>query len=201
MRYTVKRRQDLKEDIWSGGRTAELFIYPPEAELGLRNFAVRISSATVEEDESTFSDFSGFVRHIMPLEGRMKLVHGDAESVDLGTYESYIFDGGIPTKSFGRCIDFNLIHTPEWNGSIWAVSNFGTITCDPREFAVFFAVRDGVSLAAAADDDSTGFAEVLNSGDLFLMIPSDFKRRGVRVRSEDANGEIVAVMATAHPRQ
>ncbi|MDR1482071.1 MAG: HutD family protein [Synergistaceae bacterium] len=198
MEYIVKRRQDLKTGAWTGGRTTELFICPPEARLELRNFIARVSSATVEQDESEFSDFSGFVRHIMPLEGRMKLVFGDSRSVDLGTYESYTFDGGIPVKSFGRCVDFNLIHTPDWKGSLWAVSNSGTFTCDPKGFAVFFAVRDGVSVAAATDD-CTGYAEVLNYGDLFLMSPSDFKRRGLRIRGENAVGEIVMVMATIHP--
>ncbi len=43
-----------KISTWSGGTTTELFIYPEVAEYSERNFDFRISTATVEVEESNF---------------------------------------------------------------------------------------------------------------------------------------------------
>ncbi|MDR1048301.1 MAG: HutD family protein, partial [Synergistaceae bacterium] len=66
MKHDVKKRASLRVAAWSGGSTTELFIYPGDADLAKRNFELRVSSATVEAEESLFSSFAGYVRHITP---------------------------------------------------------------------------------------------------------------------------------------
>lgn len=96
---------------WSGGTTTQLFISPENAELGRRNFDMRISSASFTTTSSKFSDFSGYTRFILPLKGTLSIRHPNREKVTLSPYEVYRFDGGAETDSENSidCIDFNLI--------------------------------------------------------------------------------------------
>jgi uncharacterized protein len=45
---------DCKLSKWSGGETREYVIYPGVSNVADRNFDIRISSATVELESSTF---------------------------------------------------------------------------------------------------------------------------------------------------
>ena len=99
--YTVSR--------WSGGETTQLAIWPRDAVYGARNFLWRLSSATVELEESTFTALSDYHRLIATLDGTIALVHDDGAPLTLAPYEVHAFDGGSKTVSFGRCRDFNLM--------------------------------------------------------------------------------------------
>lgn len=99
---------------WSGGTTTELCIYPREATYGERNFDFRISSASVEVKESTFTDFSGYLRRIMILEGEIALQVENKE-VQLSPYQEFAFSGSDKVKSFGKCVDFNVIYRPNYH--------------------------------------------------------------------------------------
>ncbi len=119
MPYAVTRKHEFVPQPWAGGSTTELFIHPRGATNAARDFEIRISTATVEQEESVFSEFSGFERHIAPLTGTMRLEHeGQYHSVFLRPYDTNTFSGDWTTRSFGACVDFNLIHRPGWNGSI-----------------------------------------------------------------------------------
>ena len=94
---------------WSGGTTTQLAIDPPEADYGARDFLWRVSSATVDLEESDFTALPDYDRWISVLNGGMHLTHGDRFGADLQPGQVYEFDGGIPTHSVGRCRDFNLM--------------------------------------------------------------------------------------------
>ena len=53
---------DYRTSCWSGGTTTEIFIWPEDADYAARRFAVRISSATVELEESDFTALPGVTR-------------------------------------------------------------------------------------------------------------------------------------------
>lgn len=105
----IIHKKDQITTNWSGGETTELFIYPEETEYQKRNFKFRISTATVEIDESTFTPLSGVERTLMVLEGRMKLTHQDHHFIELSPLNSDQFNGDWITRSEGKCTDLNLM--------------------------------------------------------------------------------------------
>lgn len=97
---------------WSGGRTTQLCLLPADASYAERNFDLRISSATVEIEESVFSDLRGYSRIIAPLEVSFDLQHPDRKGLQhfhLERYQLHAFDGGEKTLCRGRGRDFNVI--------------------------------------------------------------------------------------------
>ncbi len=105
----IKNITEFKSSKWSGGTSAELFIYPENSSYGSQNFLFRLSSASIDEERSVFTDLEGFKRFIAPLEGELNISHNQKDFKSLSKNELYAFDGGIKTISTGRCRDFNLM--------------------------------------------------------------------------------------------
>ena len=114
--YIIKEK-DFNTNAWSGGTTTELFIYPPEATYAKRDFGFRISSAVVEDKESLFTDFSGYMRRLMILEGEISLQIENKE-VRMPPYKEVAFSGADKVRSFGECVDFNVIYRPEYKARV-----------------------------------------------------------------------------------
>lgn len=102
-------KSDCKVSAWSGGSTTELLIWPPESTYAKRDFAFRISSATVDIDESEFTCLPGVVRYITPLHGGFELEHQGLSSISLKPYDIDRFSGDEKTVCRGRAVDFNLM--------------------------------------------------------------------------------------------
>lgn len=64
-----------KTSSWSGGKTTEIFIYPPNSSYQARDFQIRISSATVEVGESNFTKLPDYNRVLMILLGQLEINH------------------------------------------------------------------------------------------------------------------------------
>lgn len=94
---------------WSGGTTTQVAIAPEGAVYADRDFLWRISSASVDLDESDFTALPDYHRWISTLQGGMTLSHEGGEKIVLAPYEVHQFDGGVDTHSWGRCTDFNLM--------------------------------------------------------------------------------------------
>lgn len=102
-------RADYVVSRWSGGTTTQLAITPEEAVYADRNFLWRISSATVELDESEFTALPDYNRLISTLKGEIEIAHNGGERLRLSPCSVHAFDGGDATRSWGRCTDFNLM--------------------------------------------------------------------------------------------
>jgi len=78
--------------------------------LAARRFDLRISSAIIELTESDFSDFTGFTRYILPLEGEITLLK-DGRRILLSHNELYRFEGDevVSSENTKGAIDFNII--------------------------------------------------------------------------------------------
>jgi environmental stress-induced protein Ves len=63
------KNSDLIINNWSGGITTQLAIYPKDANYKKQNFQFRISTATVEIEESVFTKLPGVSRKLMILNG------------------------------------------------------------------------------------------------------------------------------------
>lgn len=95
---------------WSGGTTTELLLYPEGGSYANRDFLFRISSATVDLEESDFTVLPGVERYITPLAGSFTLTHPSLPPVTLAPLSApYRFSGGIATHCVGRATDFNLM--------------------------------------------------------------------------------------------
>ena len=110
MRILHLTEKDYKVGLWSGGSTTELFIWPEGADYGKREFALRVSSARVDLEESDFTPLMGVTRYITPLSGGFTLTHPGSAPVVMGPLaEPYRFSGEIQTHCVGRATDFNLM--------------------------------------------------------------------------------------------
>jgi len=95
---------------WKGGKTEQLCIVPESASLQERNFDIRISSATIDLERSEFSDFRGYRRYLMKLEGDITLLIDD-KTIIIKRDEAFEFMGDEKVISISRepSRDFNVI--------------------------------------------------------------------------------------------
>ena len=121
MKYRIIKPEEYETGVWSGGTTTQLAIYPPGASYADRNFMFRLSSATVDTEQSEFTHLPDYDRWLMIFEGSARLVHSSEREVTLNPYESDAFDGGISTVSFGRVTDYNLMLRKGGAGSMKAI--------------------------------------------------------------------------------
>lgn len=112
----------FKTTKWSGGLTTELFIYPSNASYVAKDFSFRLSTATVEVQESIFTPLQSISRTLLVLRGEMKLSHKNHHSVSLESGDIDRFDGGWETSSFGTCSDFNLMTMGGTTGDLASVN-------------------------------------------------------------------------------
>lgn len=101
--------KDYVVSAWSGGITSQIAISPAPARYADRAFLWRVSSASVELEESDFTALPDYRRLIAPLRGAMELRHNGGAAVVLEPYQVHGFSGGDITHSKGRCTDFNLM--------------------------------------------------------------------------------------------
>ncbi|WP_165836047.1 HutD/Ves family protein [Marinifilum breve] len=105
--YRIKKEHHTSK--WAGGETTELYIYPEDTQYKKGDFLFRISSATVEIEESAFTPLPGVDRILMVLDGQMKLEHENHHTKLLADLDSDHFSGEWTTLSKGKCTDFNLM--------------------------------------------------------------------------------------------
>ena len=120
MKQTYFPAQHFQAKAWANGTTTELVKYPTESDFLKRDFIFRISTATVEAEESTFSDFSGLTRILMILEGSLTLIHEGRYQKDLNPYDQDTFDGSWSTRSIGKVRDFNVMFNEQAKGELRA---------------------------------------------------------------------------------
>ncbi len=114
-RYTPQNRTTIN---WASGTSTEIFIYPSTGNFAERDFTFRISTATVEAEESTFTFFEGITRHLMILKGQLELTHEGRYTKHLQPFDQDTFSGEWPTKAKGKVTDFNLMLKHGAEGSL-----------------------------------------------------------------------------------
>lgn len=119
MRVEIRRQEQYKTSGWSGGSTTELYLYPEDGDYAKRDFQIRISSATVETEESHFTSLPGVRRNLMVLEGEMKLVHNGMDVREMKPYDIDAFLGSWDTISYGKVRDFNLMIQGDTEGRMY----------------------------------------------------------------------------------
>lgn len=103
---------------WAGGTTTELAIFPAGSSYARRDFAWRVSSATVTVPTSAFTRLEGYRRRLMVLDGELRLRPATGAEVELGAGDQYRFDGATLITCFGLATDFNLMLTHGLRGRL-----------------------------------------------------------------------------------
>ena len=87
----------------------------------------------------------------MIFQGHLDMVHGEEKKVSLEPYEVDRFDGGVPTVSYGRVVDFNLMLKNGAKGRMEALCLVAgqewEITPDENENFLVVYVREGEILS------------------------------------------------------
>lgn len=125
---------------WGGGTTREMFIYPQNSTLENRDFIFRISSATININHSVFTDFNGFKRYIIPLNGELQIKHENSTNILLKTNTLYIFDGGRETESMHtneQLQDFNIIVNKNYESDIKIIQDIDTQSILYSKYDIF----------------------------------------------------------------
>jgi len=107
--FKIISEENMKISKWSGGITKELYIFPEDSLYSERNFQFRISIATTETENSTFTKLNGVDRVISILDGTMEIFHEGHYNKILNPYEIDRFKGDWNTTSKGKVTDFNLM--------------------------------------------------------------------------------------------
>lgn len=110
MAIRILKQKDFITTPWSGGTTTQLYILPKDSNFAKRDFKLRISSASVDVEESDFTSLPGFERKLMVLKGKLKIEHEGHHSIELKSLEQDHFKGSWITKSKGKVQDFNVIY-------------------------------------------------------------------------------------------
>ena len=118
MSFNIYSLNPSKTILWTSGTSTELIIFPANGNFLNRDFDFRISTATVEAEETNFSDFSGLTRILMVLKGRLTLIHENRYIKELATFEQDRFDGAWKTQSRGKVQDFNVMFTENYKAEV-----------------------------------------------------------------------------------
>jgi environmental stress-induced protein Ves len=121
MLYKLLKKSQQLVQKWSGGTTTQLAIFPPEATYQKRDFCFRISTATVETEESAFTELPGVNRVLMILEGNLAIQHTNHHTRQLNKFDTDTFSGSWETNARGKVTDFNLMTTGTAHGSLTAI--------------------------------------------------------------------------------
>ncbi|MCL2497570.1 MAG: HutD family protein [Symbiobacteriaceae bacterium] len=195
--YEIVKAYNIPSSPWSGGVTRELAIYPKESSYAERTFQVRLSSADINQERSDFTLLPGYTRHIMPLTSAIKLKHvGDSEFA-LDMFKSYLFDGGVPTTSFGQCTDLNLMLGAGWEGVLLAVPKESTALYHPDQLMWIYCLHPVTLVCPELFPEGR---VSLSSGSLFRM-KSYQQPLGIHLEAEGNPALQVAVIATAWKKE
>ncbi|NQY29556.1 MAG: HutD family protein [Flavobacteriaceae bacterium] len=115
MEISIELSQESKhiKSMWSGGTTTELYIAPKNSTYANLDFKVRISTAQVETEKSSFTSLPGVDRKLMILDGKIIITHQNQYSKQLRQFEVDTFKGDWKTTSEGTCTDFNVMTTED----------------------------------------------------------------------------------------
>lgn len=195
MSVAIKTKEDYIVSNWSGGSTTQLYLYPPASSYARRDFLIRVSSATVELERSTFTCLPGVDRIILPLHGQLHLFYQDHGERLLQPYQQDHFDGGWNTESVGRATDFNVMTRLGVRASVAVLSPAPTraasLLLKATEHLLLFAPQEGVTLStpsgAAVALPSWGLAVIeQESGTLEISSPTPTKIIAVRWNPQEA---------------
>lgn len=153
MNFEIRKYEEFNTINWTGGTSTQLYIYPPTSDYQRRDFDFRLSTASVEVEESDFTSLPGVSRKLMILDGEIDITHENHHSKKLGKFHTDTFEGDWKTSSIGKCIDFNLMTRGNIRGEISTLfieKNQATnISIDEKlDYLILYAFTGEITLLA-----------------------------------------------------
>ncbi|WDF65043.1 HutD family protein [Flavobacterium sp. KACC 22763] len=139
MNIQLLSKKNTKPSIWSGGLTYEYMIYPKTAIYANRDFAFRISSATIEQTPSEFTKFKGYHRYLVMLDNDLD-VEVNKEKKAYKKYEIMEFNSDDEVTSFTKGTDFNWMVSEKISHHKLEIAN-GNQNCNAEVVIVFSLYR------------------------------------------------------------
>jgi environmental stress-induced protein Ves len=109
MQIHVTKKTQLQTNTWQGGTTKQLCIYPEGAVYKNLDFIFRISTATIDVEQSAFTVLPSVARDLMLLTGEMVITHKGHHTKQLKKFDTDSFKGDWETTSMGKATDFNIM--------------------------------------------------------------------------------------------
>jgi environmental stress-induced protein Ves len=167
MQFKIIRKATQQVAKWAGGTTTQLVIFPESAEYQKFNFDYRISYATVEVPESTFTFMPGVTRHLMIMKGQLEINHTDKYRKTLNKFDQDVFNGEWPTTAKGMVTDFNLMTRNNDKGYLESKIILGDFKISINQNNLFLGIY---VLNGKLQIQNDYISETLEQGD-FLSVP------------------------------
>ena len=147
-------RDEFKTTNWSGGTTTELFIFPEDASYSERRFSVRISTASVDTDESVFTSLPGVKRFLTPLSSGFDLtVNGERVNLPNGSVLEFSGEDDVICRGRGRDLNLMLKGVPGEmrlaEGDFPIASGVRAFVFAPEPCAVSYCCESGLRCTSA----------------------------------------------------
>ncbi|MHB8259818.1 MAG: HutD/Ves family protein [Bacteroidia bacterium] len=109
MQINLTKKEQLQTNTWQGGTTTQLAIYPKDSLYKNLDFIFRISTATIDVAQSTFTVLPDVARVLMVLDGELVIQHQGHYNKYLNKFDTDSFSGDWETTSKGKATDFNVM--------------------------------------------------------------------------------------------
>lgn len=165
---TKIENKDYQQSKWSGGTTTQLLIWPPKSDYKTRKFKFRISSATIEDEQSEFTKLPGVYRYLSVLAGELELTITEAKNSykkSLNPFKIFSFWGDQEVSSKGKVRDFNLM-LQQCNGKLEAkkIQKREVLESPP---GCFFLYLDEGKVSVEKLDSNQGIQELESKDSLY----------------------------------
>ncbi len=131
---------------WPGGKTSQIYISPESRVFGKDAFDFRISLATVEKQETTYTPFPDVMRNLLVVDGKITLVSMN-ESIQLSPGDRYIFSGSDHLQCFGTSTNFNLMYNrSKFKTELKMISNSQFSIEKSNYFSIIYPLKGNVTL-------------------------------------------------------
>jgi len=177
-------QHDFKKLPWKNGKgsTLELAINENGS---VDNFEWRLSIATVKED-GLFSDFSGYTRNLVLIDGYGMLLHHNENQTDhlKRKLDFSTFDGANKTTaklSSGAITDFNLMtRTRDFDGSVETFIGTNHVLLKPSQICFIYGLSNNLEIHFKNIED----CQTLVVGDL-MKLTIDTENTDIKVSGEN----------------
>lgn len=141
MTVTHIQFKDITPSNWAGGSTYQYCIFPENTLYSDRNFDIRISCATINVNQSDFTRFEGYRRHLVMLDNALKIVHNNiAKKFD--SLEVFTFDSNDRITSFSKGTDFNIMLSKKHTGELVRIQEGKVISS--AKLTMLFALTESM---------------------------------------------------------
>lgn len=108
MKINIIKFNELQSSNWSNGKTYQYYIFPNNANYQNKDFLFRVSSATIDNMPSEFTNFIGYHRYLSMLDSDLSLKINNRE-VNLKANQLVDFKSEDSVISYAIGSDFNLM--------------------------------------------------------------------------------------------